>query len=112
MGGMKRFYFLSLLLLGCSQTGPIVDPFPPPSEIESIAATIPEAGKDVSFSVPESHWEQIFGALRPARRDYRPSKWEVLGEINLTCKSGKHFYVGLYRADAPGAFSAGDTFES
>jgi hypothetical protein len=62
--------------------------------------------------VPQSHWAQLLTALRPARRDNYPASWQVLGTLKLTCKGHKQFLVELFNTDGPGAFAAGETFES
>jgi hypothetical protein len=90
-------------------------PFPQLSEIQRIEAQIddPESGKVVTFEVPRSHWEAIFSAMLPARKDDHAMKWVMPGSMNLRLKNGNSYYIGLYSvSDDLGAFSAGPSHES
>ncbi|HEV8068338.1 MAG TPA: hypothetical protein VGP76_11425 [Planctomycetaceae bacterium] len=89
-------------------------PFPQLSEIQRIDAKIddPESGKVVTFEVPRSHWEAIFSAMLPARKDDQAAKWVMPGSLNLRLKNGNSYYVGLYSVSGDlGAFSAGPSHE-
>src|SRR5690242_9723430 len=114
---MRSFLFLfvtaSAFVAGC-WSSPVVDPLPPVSEIRIINAHYLDSRvkQELNFEAPPDCWEPIFAALRPARRDYNAAKWEVIGDLSLSLKNGRQFYVGLYRTfKGDGAFSAGESSE-
>jgi hypothetical protein len=126
-GNRSRFVVLLLLATGVVVAAEVVflfgpdraqQPLPQLSEIQRIDAQVydPKSGKDLDFEVPQSHWEAIFAAMLPARKDEHAAKWVGLGDLNLKLKNAKSFYIGLYsvkyRPGDLGAFSAGPTFES
>ena len=62
--------------------------------------------KAANFSVPAKHFAPLLQSLRPAVKDWNPSKWAVLGELVITTHDGKRTRVGLYRTSSGlGAFS-------
>ena len=111
------FFVCTCLLVGCIERRPglqqVTHPetgyvFPPVSEIASIDF---EGGGGFlpDFSVPQSCWAELLGALSPSQRDRRPRPWVVLGGIWITTRSGGKQYVSLYllKGEPVGAFSAG-----
>jgi len=92
-----------------------VDPLPAVEEVRN--ATLRyfdvEARREIRIEVPAACLPSLFAALRPASRDPQPSKWEVLGDLEMTLRDGRPFQVDLYALppDGPGAFSAGETYE-
>ncbi len=40
-------------------------------------------GNDVDFEVPRSHWEAIFSAMLPAKKDDHAAKWVQPGHLDL-----------------------------
>jgi len=122
----NRLWFLVLLLLAAGAVLAVAvvfflddseRPFPRLSEIERIDADVYDrkSKKDVTFEVPRSHWEAIFSAMLPARKDDHPLPWAGPGDLNLKLKSGHTFRIALFYVDkelGTGAFSAGATHES
>jgi hypothetical protein len=125
----NRLRFGALLLVAANVVGAVAvlfifipdrsqQPFPQLSEIQRIDAQVydPKSANYVTFEVPRSHWDAIFAAMLPARRDDHPSKWTAPGDLNLKLKNAKSFYIGLYSVnyspEDQGAFSAGPSFES
>jgi hypothetical protein len=97
---------VAVVLVGCDNQA---DPLPAVSDIDSIEARTSEG---VRFDVPKKHWVPILDAMRPARKDNDPAKWQVLGELNIRLKGGKSLFVALYTTSKwSGAFSAGRTFK-
>jgi hypothetical protein len=108
--------------VGCrdSRTA-VVAPLPTLDHVQKVVARYFDAGakRDFRFEVPLDRLSSILGALQPATYDPRPANWEVLGELEMTLRSGRPFRVNLYslspdkrvRSDQRGAFSAGETFE-
>jgi hypothetical protein len=80
---------------------------PEPSDVQSMTVDFFTAtGKPGSFAVPSRHIPTVLTALSPATREWSPKKWEVLGQLQITCKDGKKMTVDLYRTyHAIGAFS-------
>jgi hypothetical protein len=68
---------------------------PAPSDVQSMTVFM-ETGKPGSFAVPSRHIPTILTALSPATREWSPKKWEVLGQLKITCKDGKKMTVDLY----------------
>jgi hypothetical protein len=68
-------------------------------------------GKEYEFDVPPEHWPALWAALGSPTRDFFPSKWQGIGELEITTRYGRPYRVDLYSAGKPGAFSAGPTFE-
>lgn len=67
----------------------------------------------LEFQARPEDWSAIRAALLPAKHDPNPSKWETLGQVNLTRKDGESLTVHLYYlGESPGAFSAGRSDES
>lgn len=64
------------------------------------------------YEVAKEHWPDIWKAMSPASQDWFPSKWVVMGDLNLTLKRGGRYRISLYSVKGTGAFSAGTTFES
>jgi hypothetical protein len=89
-------------------------PFPQLSEIQRMDATVsvPQSKDDVTFEVPQSHWEAILSAMLPARKDDHPALWVMPGDLKLKLKNGDPFYIAIYSTyDELGAFAAGPSFE-
>ena len=105
-----------LVCIALSWEGPVVDPFPPLADIVSIEVkedyVDPDTGVHAgTLLVPAEHYEDIFDALKPARKDRNPAKWQVLGEMTIRTKGGV-FKVFLFDLpDRIGAFAAGPTWE-
>jgi hypothetical protein len=70
-----------------------------------------EEFKKIEFTVPQQHWDQIFGALLPAQFDPLPPGWWILGQLDIRLKNGRPFVVMLGRVSPGGAFAAGETIE-
>ena len=77
-------------------------PLPNLSEVERMQASISDGTVrgTVVFDVPRSHWQAIYSAMQPAHRDEHPANWVSPGDLSLTLKGGKSFYIGLYDVDA------------
>jgi hypothetical protein len=88
--------------------------FPPVSEIASIDYERVGGSEFPDFSVPQSCWAELLGALSPSQRDPMPSPWLGLGDIWITTRSGDRHYVALYLVEGEpvGAFSAGPNDDS
>jgi hypothetical protein len=90
--------------------------FPATSEIASMNAKFIErdSGDEGSFPVPSTSQSEILAALSPSTYDRFPSKWEIMGELDIKTISGNSIHVELYDLgdDPVGAFAAGPTFES
>jgi hypothetical protein len=89
-------------------------PLPNQSDVRSIEASFFDRDTEsrVTFQVPPAHWDAIFAALLPARKDNDPAKWVGLGELEFKLANGDSYHVELYSiSDGPGAFAAGPTFE-
>jgi hypothetical protein len=80
---------------------------PAPSEVQSMTVDFFMAtGRPGNFAVPSKHIPTVLTALSPVTREWSPKKWEVLGQLQVTCKDGKKMTVDLYRTyHAIGAFS-------
>jgi hypothetical protein len=88
--------------------------FPPVSEIASIDYERIGGSEFPDFSVPQSCWADLLGALSPSQRDPKPPPWIALGDIWITTRSGAKHYVALYlvKGEPVGAFSAGPSDDS
>jgi hypothetical protein len=90
--------------------------FPATREIASMNAKFIErdSGDERSFLVPTTSQDEILAALSPSTRDRFPSKWEIMGKLDIKTISGNSIYVMLFDLgdDSVGAFAAGPTFES
>jgi hypothetical protein len=97
----------AVLAAGCGSPNP---PLPPASEIESMQALVSK--DEARFTVPREHWQPIFDALLPATRDRNPSKWQVLGELEVVTRGGERRTVWLYQlGQGPGAFAVGEDWD-
>jgi hypothetical protein len=57
------------------------------------------------FEVPPSHFAPILAALRPCQIDKHPAAWQVLGELDITCKNDSRVRIDLFwTGNGPGAF--------
>ncbi len=87
---------------------------PSAADVRSIKASFfnRDTESEVTFQVPAAHWDAIFSALLPARKDNDPAKWVGLGVLEIKLANGDSYHVELYsNDDGPGAFAAGPTFE-
>ncbi|MBX9789186.1 MAG: hypothetical protein K2Y37_09755 [Pirellulales bacterium] len=65
------------------------------------------------FELPRESWTALLGALGPSQRDYLPSKWQALGELEIQTVDGKTLQINLYDpGEGIGAFSAGPDWDS
>jgi hypothetical protein len=81
---------------------------PYPSEVESMSVSFYDSRRHqhVVFSVAPKDVPTMITRLTPAIRDLAPKKWEVLGDLEITCKDRRKIRVGLYRTyHVIGAFS-------
>ena len=116
-----------VLFCGCETeeqptTGkPATAPVPPGSRLPKLSGvTRMEArffnnvlGREVSFNIPQEHWDEIYRSLLPARKDNSPAKWESVGQIDIVKNNGAKCKVWLFlTGQGDGAFAAGATFES
>ena len=92
-----------------------VDPLPAVEEVRNTTLRYfdVDAHREIRIEVPADHLPSLFAAIRPASRDPQPSKWEVLGDLEMTLRDGRPFQVNFYALppDGPGAFSAGERYE-
>lgn len=62
------------------------------------------------FEIPASLYEAVLNTLNGAKKDSFPSKWQVLGEIDIS-HSGGLIQIQLFRTnERSGAFSADGTY--
>lgn len=117
------FFACACLVAACIERPPGLDQvehpesgyvFPPVSDIASIDFEGGGVGQFPDFSVPQSCWGELLGALSPSQRDPKPPPWIVLGDIWITTRSGGKHYVALYlvQGEPVGAFSAGPSDNS
>ncbi len=107
---IRDLLWLTVLVCGCSRQQPVVNPFPSLAEVETMDAQYVDPA--TKFAVPRANWETVLDALRPARIDPDPDKWPALGWLQLNCKGGRTFTVGLFDIPVgPGAFATGDNFK-
>jgi hypothetical protein len=102
--------FLVLFVVGCERTSSL----PPTSEIESMRAVLyaSKHEEDSKFVVSHEHWAEVWDVLSPARRDYNPSKWEMLGELEVVTQGGGRRTVWLFSTSTgPGAFAVGTDWD-
>ncbi len=114
-------YCVSVLLcslpfacLSACTAGKDPNPLPSVDEIKTVNAQFysSQLGKQIEFDVPKEHWQGLFSALLPAKKDNDPAKWESLGKLSMTLNDGKPFHVSLYAtSNGPGAFAAGPSFK-
>jgi len=81
---------------------------PYPSEVESVSVSFYDSRRHqhVVFSVAPKDVPTMITRLTPATRELAPKKWEVLGDLEITCKDRRKIRVGLYRTyHVIGAFS-------
>jgi hypothetical protein len=76
---------------------------PPIGEIEAMSAIYGEMNE--RFSIPREKWPEILDALAPAKQDNQPAKWQEMGLLYITKRSGRPVIVGLFTLPkGPGAF--------
>src|SRR5262249_20646500 len=109
----------SLIGAGCGLIEPTPGPLPPVSDIRSMIARYYDLDRKqlVEFDVSKDHWGEILDALRPSSFDSNPSKWRVLGKLDIKRQDDRPFAVQLYSVSPrdgrqlSGAFSAGETYK-
>lgn len=84
---------------------------PEAAEIQSMVAALynsPQKFPDIpEFTVPAEHIPRILDAMKPAKKDDQPMKWQVLGHLKMACNDNDVVEVHLYWTRHPlfGAFS-------
>src|SRR5690242_17632870 len=93
-------------IIGCHSSP--ANPLPAAGEINSMRARLETEYLETEFDVPSDHYENILSALLPCKHDPNPSKWIVIGELDIIHTDGAT-QVFLYTTSSgpPGAFSAG-----
>jgi hypothetical protein len=106
-----------LLAIGCGAAlfwkwrtadSPPPNPIPAAAEIASIRFRDWDAiaQQEVSLEIPPENWQPILKALQPMTVDPRPSKWMVIGTMDIVTKTGEPLCLSL--GDMPrgaGAFA-------
>jgi len=106
---------LALYLVARQATSP-----PDPSEVASMKATLLQyrlegsgplqmeelRREHLEFVVPPDHVAAVLAALEPAKRDWRPARWQVMANLDIRLNDGRTVHVELYYTFADrGAFS-------
>ncbi|WP_145426828.1 hypothetical protein [Symmachiella dynata] len=86
-------FLLALSMVSCQSHMPPAAEIPPAASIKAMQAKLaefPEGSPPLEeFSVPAEYFEEICLALLAAEPDPEPSKWAVLGYIEITTNSGE-----------------------
>jgi hypothetical protein len=100
---------LTLGLTACNDGG---GPFlsPAPSDVSSITVelyNLPDGSEDIpEFELPKASYKELLESLNGSPEDNSNSKWQVLGNIRITMRTGS-VDVNLFRTGGnPGAFKA------
>jgi hypothetical protein len=85
---------------------------PDSADVKTMTAKLinsPKGLPDVpEFEVGAADVSSILESLQPARRDYLPDSWQVLGDVTITTKEGRCLQVRLFwTAENKGAFALG-----
>ena len=95
---------LAFNMVSCQPHMPPAAEIPPAATIKAMQASLaefPEGSPPLEeFSVPAEYFEEICLALLAAEPDPEPSKWAVLGYIEITTNSGERLFFSLYTTEA------------